>query len=265
MSHQVCYWLGTLYDWTPPTALPPGVNWLKGQQETCPTTGRLHHQVIVGFARKSRLATVKRVVGVGHWEPTRSDAADAYVHKEDTRVEGTQFELGHKVLRRNVSADWDAIKEHAKAGNFEEIPSDVYIRHYFSLQRIAADSLKPTPMERECFVFWGRTGTGKSRKAWDEAGLDAFIKNPRTKWWDGYRGQEHVIIDEFRGSIDIAYLLLWLDRYPCVVEIKGGSRPLCAKKIWITSNLNPRTEWFPDEKEETMNALVRRLNITHFN
>lgn len=122
------FYLGTLYDWTVPSELPSGVNWLKGQQERCPTTGRLHHQLIVGFSKQQRIPAVKRIVGVGHWEPTRSAAADDYVHKDATSVEGTRFELGAKAFRRNVSNDWDQIKSLAIAGDLGSIPSDIYIR-----------------------------------------------------------------------------------------------------------------------------------------
>lgn len=131
MLNQARYWIGTLYEWTTPTTLPNGCCWLKGQQETCPTTGRVHTQLIAGFTKHQRLAAVKRLVGVGHWEPTRSSAADDYVHKENTRIEGTQFELGTKTLRRNVAADWDAIKEAAKSSDFDSIPSDIYIRYFY--------------------------------------------------------------------------------------------------------------------------------------
>jgi len=48
------------------------------------------------------------------------------------------------------------------------------------------------------------------------------------------------------------------------VEIKGGAVVLEAKTIWITSNLDPRL-WYPDLDQDTLNALLRRLNITHFN
>lgn len=66
------------------------------------------------------------------------------------------------------------------------------------------------------------------------------------------------------GCIDIAHLLRWLDRYPVIVEVKGGSQVLKAECIWITSNLDPRS-WYPDLDQETLAALLRRLNITHFN
>jgi len=167
-------------------------------------------------------------------------------------------------MQRNRSKDWDAILDSAKSGDFESIPSDVLIHCYNSLSRIRSDFARPTGIEKEVYVFWGDTGTGKSRDAWQLSGLGAYPKNPRTKWWDGYRGQECVVIDEFRGDIDVANLLRWFDRYPVLVEIKGSSLPLSANKIWITSNLSPR-QWYPTLDEKTVEALLRRLKVTHYN
>jgi hypothetical protein len=118
-------------------------------------------------------------------------------------------------------------------------------------------------MERTCYVYWGATGVGKSRRAWEEAGLEAYPKDPNSKFWCGYQGHKHVVIDEFRGSISISHMLRWLDRYPTIVEIKGSSTVLLAQKLWITSNVPPR-QWYPDADEETVNALLRRLEVTHF-
>lgn len=112
-------------------------------------------------------------------------------------------------------------------------------------------------------MYWGPTGTGKSRRAWESGGDGAYAKCPRSKFWDGYQAQETVIIDEFRGGIDVAHLLRWFDRYPCRVEIKGSSRPLMAKTIWITSNLHPH-DWYPDLDVATTLALMRRLTVEEF-
>lgn len=258
------YWLGTIFRDEPFSELPAGSNWIKGQCEICPTTGRRHVQFVVGFEKQQRLAAVKRYLGEGHYEPTRSVKADEYVHKDATSVPGTRFEFGTKAFRRNVAHDWDQIKALAQSGELESIPSDIYVRYYHALSRIAIDHLQPVAVERNCYVFWGTTGTGKSLRAWSEAGPSAFSKDPRTKWWCGYKSQKNIVIDEFRGSIDVSHLLRWLDRYPVVVEVKGGARPLAAESYWITSNLDPR-KWYPEIDDETLAALLRRLNITHFN
>jgi hypothetical protein len=47
------------------------------------------------------------------------------------------------------------------------------------------------------------------------------------------------------------------------VEIKGSSRPFLAEKIWITSNISP-VMWYPMLDEETLAALMRRLEVTEF-
>jgi len=111
-------------------------------------------------------------------------------------------------------------------------------------------------------VFWGPTGTGKTHKAWQEAGEEAYIKSSSNKWWDGYMGQTKVIIDEFDGQIGITHLLRWMDKYPCSVEVKGGTLPLMATDFWVTSN-KPLEQWYPDASANQVEALKRRVIITH--
>lgn len=227
--------------------------------------GFLHWQLVANFKKPTRLPAVKASFSdQAHCEPTKSAAALDYVWKDDTRVEGTQLELGTQPFKRNSERDWERVRAMAREGRLDDIDGEVYIRHYNNLKRIAVDNMQPVAVVREVYVFWGRTGTGKSRRAWNEGTLQAYPKDPRTKFWDGYRGQDNVVIDEFRGGIDVAHLLRWLDRYPVVVEVKGSSVVLTAKKIWITSNIPP-DQWYPDLDQETKNALLRRFtSVVHF-
>lgn len=256
------YWLLTIPHAAFIPYLPPGVCYIKGQLEMGGENGYLHWQVMAVFTKKVRLGKVREVFGPHHAELSRSSAAEEYVWKEDTRVEGTQFELGEKPFKRNSKCDWDRVKALAVSGKLDEIDSQVYVCHYSSLKRIASDNMVPVPMERTVHVYWGPTGVGKSRRVWEIATVHAYPKDPNTKFWDGYRDQENVVIDEFRGVINISHMLRWLDRYPVIVEIKGSSIPLKAKNIYITSNLDPRL-WYPELDEATKQALLRRLTITH--
>lgn len=261
---QARYFLLTIphQDFTP--YLPPGVQYIKGQLERG-ASGYLHWQIMISFPKKATCAVVKRLFGDScHVEISRSSAANEYVWKEDSRV-GHQFELGHLAVKRNSSTDWDVVRAAAEAGDFKSIPSDIYIRCYSNLKKIHVDSLQPIGEEKEVFVFWGRTGSGKSKRAWEEASFSAFPKDPCTKWWCGYSGHENVVIDEFRGQIGISHILRWLDRYPTVVETKGAATVFRAKRIWITSNLSP-DDWYPDLDDETKAALRRRFTqVIHFN
>lgn len=259
---QSKYWILTIphAHYTP--YLPPNCTYTRGQLELG-EGGFLHWQLVCYFKSKVRLRAVIECFGRFHAEPTKSDAAREYVWKSDTRVDGTQFELGTLPMRRNSSIDWVSIVHNCKAGRMDDIPPDIFVRCYNQLSRMRADYAEPLPMEREVFVYWGVTGSGKSRRAWSEAGLQAYPKDPNSKFWCGYRDHTRVVIDEFRGGIGISHVLRWFDRYPVLVELKGSSAVLVAKQIWITSNIHPR-EWYPDLDEATKAALIRRLNVVEF-
>lgn len=243
--------------------MPAGVGYIRGQLERGAANGYLHWQLLAAFTTQQRLAAVLRKFGdAAHAEPSRSDAADAYVWKEETRVAGTQFELGTKPFRRNNADDWATVKLAAKEGRLDDIEPDIFVRHYSSLRRIAADYAKGVECIRSTTVYWGPTGVGKSRRAWEQAGMDAYPKDPNTKFWDGYQGHKSVVVDEFRGRIDVSHLLRWFDRYPVLVEIKGSATVFRAERIFITSNLDPR-DWYPELDELTKAALLRRLEIVH--
>lgn len=247
-------------DWTPTIVLPLGVSYLRGQAERG-EGGYEHWQLLAIWPKQVPMGTVKSsFVLSAHCELSRSDASDAYVWKDDTAIPDTRFEMGVRPHRRNVRADWDAVWTSAIAGDILDIEASIRIQHYRTLRTIRSDYAEPIAFQRSVVVFYGPTGTGKSRRAWDEASWSAYPKDPRSKFWDGYRDQKHVVFDEFRGGIDIAHLLRWFDRYPVLVEIKGSSTCLVAEKIWITSNLHPK-DWYPDLDYVTYQALERRLEI----
>jgi len=264
-ANQAKYYLLTIPHelWSVPEELPDGIEYLKGQAEIG-ESGYRHWQVLVSFTTKKTLTAAKKFFPAEtHLEPTKSKAADDYVWKDETSVEGSRFEMGSKKMKRNSAKDWDTIWENAKQGNLMNIPADVRIRSYSTFKKIAVDFMEPVGIVRKVNVYWGPTGTGKSRRAWEEAGLNAYPKDPRSKFWDGYTGQEHVVIDEFDGAIDICHVLRWFDRYPVIVEVKGASVVFKAREIWITSNVDPR-EWYPAAKQAQQDALMRRLLITEY-
>jgi len=246
--------------WSPPLSLTLPVVYVKGQREIG-ENGFEHWQLIAYFTPKQSLAAVKNCFcREAHGELTRSAAAEEYVWKDDTCVVGTRFELGTKPVKRNSAVDWERVWQCAIDGDLLGIPANVRVSSYNALRKIRADYARPVGMERSCCVLWGATGTGKSRRAWDEAGFDAYPKSPSSKFWDGYQGHAHVVIDEFRGEIGIGHLLRWLDRYPVLVEVKGSAVVLSCTRFWITSNLPP-TAWYPDVDQLTYNALLRRLDV----
>jgi hypothetical protein len=264
-SPQARYYLLTIPHEAFTPYLPPGTCWIKGQLEQG-EQGFLHWQLVVAYTKKTTLSAVRAMFGPYHAEATRSAAAEEYVHKEETAVIGTRFELGSKATKRNSEKDWDKIWDDSRTGNMLAIPADIRIRCYSTLKRIKKDyEVAPFREDVVCHAFWGVTHSGKSHRMFTEAydGQIPYVKQSTTKWWDGYTGQTHVIIDEFRGQIAVEHLLKWLDKYPCFVEEKGGQVALCATHFWITSNINPIL-WYPSIDEGTRDAMLRRLRVTHF-
>lgn len=263
------YWLLTIpkQSWNPPTELPDNVAYIKGQQEVG-EGGFEHWQVLVAFIKKARLAQVKRVFSNDtHAELSRSDAADSYVWKEETAVAGTRFELGAKAMKRNSEKDWDDILDKAKKGKVEEIPADVQMRCWSTIQKIQSHyAIPPWRSNIKVKVFWGVTGSGKSHRMFKEAfegGIVPYIKPPTVKWFDGYKGEKRVVMDEFRGEIGVSHLLRWFDQYPMTIEVKGSTQVFRAEEFWLCSNLHPK-EWYPNLDKATLDALLRRMEITEF-
>lgn len=92
----------------------------------------------------------------------------------------------------------------------------------------------------EGFWYYGETGVGKSHRAFAEAGDDVYVWVDDNGWWDGYTGQEVVIINDFRGGIKYNELLQLIDKWPYSVRRRGRPpMPFTSKKIIITSSMSP--------------------------
>lgn len=119
--------------------------------------------------------------------------------------------------------------------------------------------------------FWGSTGTGKTRTAIEMAedmGMDYWISQGETlQWFDGYKGQPYVIIDDFRRNMcTYHYFLRLTDRYTLRVPVKGGHVNWIPKIIVITCPVDVTTAYTyfdmrtNEEKEwDNLNQLRRRI------
>lgn len=86
----------------------------------------------------------------------------------------------------------------------------------------------------------------------------------KTPWFDGYNGQDVMLLDDFGpGMMCINFLKRLLDRYPVQLPVKGGSVALRAKTIFITSNYM-MSEWYPKAGAMDYEALLRRIEWVDF-
>lgn len=244
--------------------LHPSIQYCIGQREVSDAEDPYEHfHYAICFKQQKRIVTIKKIFPFWNFKPiTDIDGAIVYVTKLENRVPDSLIELGDKPTVRSSARDWDAIKEKAKAGDLDSIDSSVFVGHYNNLKRIRSDYVTPPRRDNVTFhIFWGLTGSGKSFRAYSEATQDEetpYFKSSSNKWWDGYRGEQNVVVDEFEGKISVDHILRWVNWMPCLVETKGGTIPLRAVNFWFTSNINPLSWWkeLPKSQEE---AFSRRI------
>lgn len=130
----------------------------------------------------------------------------------------------------------------------------LFVQHYKGLTHYRLLKSVPRNHEVHVTVIQGPTGTGKSRYCMEQY-PQAYWKQ-RSNWWDNYLDHDTVIIDEFYGWLPFDLLLRLCDRYPLLVETKGGQVNFVASSIIITTNAIPE-RWY---RNVYFDAFVRRVN-----
>ena len=231
--------------------------------EVCPTTQKKHIQGYIYFKNAKTMSAVKKVFRCDsiHLEEAGGTALDSkkYCSKEGDWTEvGVRPEQG----KRNDLKD---IKDMVKSGKVMKDIIEV-ASNYQSL-KTAELLLKyiEKPRDWKTRVVWiqGKSGTGKTRQAFETLtqlyGKYPYIKERDTdKWFDGYDGDEGVLLDEIDSESNYATLKKLCDRYPCRVETKGGMRQFVAKTIYITSLYGPSVVF--REKPEGGKEIIRRID-----
>ena len=142
-----------------------------------------------------------------------------------------------------------------------EFPAS-FIRYHRGIERLVelTGPRRRIEWQIEVIVYHGTPGSGKTHAA-KESWPDAYEWMPQrgqTIWWNGYRGEETILIDEFASNFQYHYALQILNNPGVRVETKGGCVNLYAKRIVLTSMDSP-TKWWPSITENRY-ALYRRIS-----
>lgn len=247
---------------------------LSFQLETAPTTGRLHWQGYVEFPNPRSKAGCQKIWRGIHLEArngTKKQAID-YTRKAETRTagpwlfpEGTSYEEVVKDNKGRRTDLEDAVQILLDGGT----PRDVARTHLgtwvrYSRGITAAASLLGERKQRDplkVLLLSGPTGVGKSHWIYTAPGVGDYYRKAPGKWFDGYHGQETIVFDDYDWSTQkVTDALNWLDRWKCVLEIKGGMTEARWSQVVIITNTAPRT-WWPWVDPEHLEAFNRR--VTH--
>lgn len=252
-------WVFTLNN--PETATLPATlpyKFITWQAETG-ENGTPHLQGYVIFETKKTLTAVKSLLPRAHWEVRKGthDEAVAYCNKVDTRSDGPwTYGIPPQPGKRT---DLEDVAKLIQTGSTLQQVAEIYpvqfIKYHRGFTALKLALTKPRSDPPTVIVYYGPTGTGKSHRA-QQTDPDPYWL-PQGKWFDNYFGQETCIIDEFYGWLPYAFLLRLLDRYPMLVETKGGHVQFVSRRIIFTSN-KPPWEWYSSSCDSA--PLCRRIN-----
>lgn len=235
--------------------------YVRFQMEMAPSTGTVHYQWYIQTTRRVALVTLKDWIGDrgSHIEKRRGDhaQADDYCDKEDSRFHGVLNRgmvrsgvFGEPNVRQGQRNDLESLKRSIDSGSTEVELFDEHfgtmLRYYKGVSHYKRAKLDRRRVQTEAVVLFGLTGVGKSYRA-NHMYPDAFhLRRPNNGplWWDGYVGQETVIVDEFEGWMSLNFFKLLIDENPLQIAIKGAHVEFCARRVIFVSNKDPR-EWWP--------------------
>lgn len=222
-------------------------------------SGTPHLQGFIQFAKPGKtFAAVRKLVPLAHWEMTKGSVDDNYVYCTKA---GDFFEKGVKpmsqskkndVLKRSLEQRWSL----AKAGRFEELPPEC-IKTYEYIYRKNLVVVDRADLDNLWIV--GVSGSGKSRYVRET--YSVFYSKPMSKWWDGYAGEDVVVLDDFdpgHGKFLAYFLKIWADHYAFNAEVKGGMMKIRPKSIVVTSQYNISSCF---ESSEDVAAISRRFKL----
>ncbi len=228
-------------------------------EEKCPETGRDHRQGWVRFKNPRKdVKLVSKIFNSAHVEKMKGTPEQNRIYC--TKEMGAYWEKGH-FPRQGERTDIQRVMEEVKKGATELEIAESHMNLWCQYGRRFEAYRRLLEVERQwktdIRVYWGPAESGKSKNAREWLGTYDTVDYTRGGFFIGYKGNENIILDDFEGqcTMEKKVFMNMADRYPLIVNVKGGERNWAPKRIAITSNTNPET-WYPSQKV----ACMRRIN-----
>ncbi|AXQ66002.1 MAG: helicase [Cressdnaviricota sp.] len=220
-------------------------------KEKCPTTGKDHFQQYVMF-HNQRSVSGKSLNKIGNMfgpvhcnvEPMMGSLSSNAVY---CSKEGELVKLGDEPKQGSRADLKDVL---ARIGSGETTVEDICLDdpsfyHQYGRTLTKAEDIMRRRMHRTEMTkgiwYYGETGAGKSHAAFEGYDpLTHYVKPVLDEWWDGYTGQETVIVNDFRGQIPFSEMLNLVDKWPHYVKRRCREpTPFLAKRLIVTSSMAP--------------------------
>lgn len=230
------------------------VNYLICGQEIGKLNETPHLQGYVHFVNPRTFNSLKKKLGNGaHIEPAKGN--DAQNKKYCSKEANILIEVGIPTAQ-GTRNDLNEIRDKIENGemNTYQLANEhfamwvQYRRSFAEYRRLCERTVNPDRgtkrnWETDVEIYWGPTGTGKSRRAFEE-NPNADVISFTGQFINGYTGASVVIIDDFDPSeVELQVMLRIMDRYPMNARVLYGYENWNPRKIIITSNYDPK-DWY---------------------
>lgn len=227
-----------------------------------------------------RLRAVRSLLARGHWEAARGTHMQCveYCSKGETRVDGPwQFgEHGVQGERSDLQRAADMLRGGATLRAVaQEFPGQ-FIRYGRGMQQFQSVVGGGGQRDVHVLAYFGEPGSGKTSRVYEETAWRHVHRGGNCRepyrpvvtkaqlWWEGYDGEDTVLLDDWVGTGSISGFLQLLDRYPIRVNVKGASAHAKFTYLYITSNLLPSQWWEGGLSDIHRKAIERRFTRVEY-
>jgi len=265
--------------------------------------GTEHFQGYIEFKKQQRMSAAKKLLGENpHMEAANGDKESnlKYCTKEEGRKEGPWIwgtcteEMGPG--KRNDLNDFAMMIE--EYGGITDEVMQAFPGHALQFRRQAKERTEEivmklakekekawwmeqkrlkdaglpylTQRQMKCIMLFGPTAVGKTTHVKLETlgmGEDLYEKAGNNKWYPGYAGEKHMLVDEMTTGFcekDIRNFNKMTNLGMNVQEVKGSHVLLDVETAWFTTNKHPLHIWDEVKESGTYKAFIRRFDEVHW-
>lgn len=223
--------------------------------------GTPHLHFVYKFHSDKKFEVLKKYLERVHWEPVNDiPKCITYCKKGGKFYEFGFHSLKDQGKRNDLESLSETIMNGASWGELAEEMPGMIIKYPKGIQKLMDARDKPKMRELEVTWYFGKSGSGKTFSVYNSHPLNEIYMKDGTPWWDGYEGQDVILIDDFDGRWPFRDLLRLLQPYPYQGQVKGGYRWITASVIYITCDRSPEEVYKDPNDDNILAQILRRLS-----
>lgn len=246
------------------------IRYLIVQKEVCPKTKKPHWQGYIQMYNQCRTRKLKLLFNYmgTHLELARGSAEENKTYCSKLRTSTGEIHEFGKAVTQGFRSDLESIKKCLDdGGQLIDVATSHFgnfIRYHtgFKQYKEMVDKKNRQALRTvKVILKTGPTGTGKTLGTLKEYGMkNVYIASlaDGSEWWDGYNGEETILIDDYANDVKINRLLVLLNGVKCRLPIKGSFTWANWRTVVITTNLR-KWEIHAKARQAHRDALFRRV------